>query len=96
MASFYILPPEFIIKNLNACENVPSLIHLPVNPPRGPREKSPVIVANNSSYFQHSFKAVGLEQKVVCGKIKNGASEASGYFMMPHRFQSPSNERWVR
>lgn len=55
--------------------------------------------------FNTSFQAVGLEQTAVCGEIKNGlsdssgerklASEPSGYFMMPHRFQRPGNERWA-
>lgn len=55
--------------------------------------------------FNTSFRAVGLEQTAVCGEIKNGlsdsseerklASEPSGYFMMPHRFQRPGNERWA-
>ena len=51
------------------------------------------------------FKAVGLEQKVVCGKIKMDgqiALEKTGiwsfgifYDATYHIFQSPSNERWA-
>lgn len=49
--------------------------------------------------FSTHFKAAALQQKEVCGKIKNrlrDRSEASGYFMMPRRFQRPCNEKWAQ
>lgn len=67
-------------------------------------QKTPLwLLPTALAIFKTFLKAVGLEQKVVCGNIKNASSDCLGegvwrywIFYDATHFQCPSNEKWAQ